>query len=212
MDYPWLDKLIICAAPENGTEDTSLDSPPDEETGTNVPVNVPDDSSNPDDVPNHDLAESITDSESTDTGVESPDADIETLKTQIENLKKQIEDLQADSDMQSELEIIKKRVDNIRSLNDPDLNDSIFQSASVEISYLKRAVRRFFIRTSFSGEKRTLIDKKIEQRPQMSRQEIAAEMSNEIGVNEQDIIDYIRNSEFRFRHRNQASVIDWESI
>lgn len=225
MDYPWLDRFVMHAAPEDEVGDPTLetppdegvteDIPPDEDTGTNEPVSAPEE--NPDEQPNPELAKDITDSEpmgDAGTGAETGGEDTSQLQTQIDDLKKQLEDLKSESDAKEQIEIIKKRLENLQVPDDPDLNDSIFQSASQEICYLRRAIRRYAKKLPLTGEQKDLINLKLEQQPEASFQEIAAEMSKEIGADEQNIIDYIRNSEFRFRHRHrrQSSVIDWEAI
>jgi len=193
MEYPWIDKFIV-----NSAEDT----PPDEETGTNQPVE-------PDEEPNPELAKDIVEGEPQETYIE-PET-INNLQTQIEDLQKQIEDLQKQDDLEVEIERIKNRLDNISVPDDTDLNDSLFQSASSKIKYLKRAIRRI---KPLNSEQITQINLKLEQKPQMSCQEIALDLAKTIGAKEQDIIDYIRNSEFRFRHRHwrESSVINWEEI
>lgn len=226
MEYPWLDKFVMHAAPEDmPLEPPVEDTPPDEATGTNEPVDVPADSANPDEQPNPDLAQDITESDPlSDIGTDAVDTSaqpvdtsaIDGMQTQIDDLKKQLEDLQSDYDMEGQIEILKKRLDNLQTLDDVDLNDSLNQSASSEISYIKRAIRRYQLKkTSLTGEQQTEINLKLEQHPQMSCQEIAAEIASSTGANEQDIIDFIRNSEFRFRHRHgphESSVIDWNIL
>lgn len=205
MEYPWIDKLLMQAAPAE-------DTPPDETTGTNEPVDVPADE-NPDEQPNPDLAQDIADMTPSDTGAE-PDADTNELQAEIDELKKQLEDLKSEQDVQSEIDELKRRLDTLQVPDDTDMNDSLFQSASLEIKYLKRAFRRIKRNCGLSGSQRSIIDMKLEQRPSMSNQAIAAELASIVKANEQDIFDYIMNSEFRFRHRHgpRSSVIDWNNI
>lgn len=226
MEYPWLDKFVMHAAPEDmPLEPPVEDTLPDETTGTNEPVDVPADSANPDEQPNPDLAQDITESDPlsdigmqpADTSAESVDTSaINEIQTQIDDLKKQLEDLQSDYDMEGEIEILKKRLDNLRTLDDSDLNDNLNQSASTQINYIKRAIRRYQLKKiALTGEQQTQINLKLEQNPEMSCQEIAAEIASNIGANEQDVIDFIRNSEFRFRHRHgprESSIIDWNIL
>ncbi|MDD5650074.1 MAG: hypothetical protein PHF86_06625 [Candidatus Nanoarchaeia archaeon] len=210
MEHPWFDRFIRQSAPAE-------DTPPDETTGTNEPVDVPadDPSVSPDEQPNPDLAQDIADMPATDTGAEAPsDAGTDALQSQIDELKKQLEDLQTDYDTQGEIDELKKRIDNLRVPDDIDMNDSLFQSAAIEINYLKRACRRLNRKCGLTGSQRTLINMRLEQHPTMSNQEIAAELASIVGAKQQDIFEYIMNSEFRFRHRHgpHASIIDWDAV
>jgi hypothetical protein len=212
MEYPWLDKFIFEAQqPE--------DTPPDEETGTNEPVNTTEE--NPDEQPDKSLAEDLTSTEDvlpdevtpTDAGTSF---DTSGLQSQIDGLKKKLEEIQKNFDLEEEINILKRKLENISVQDDTNLNDSIFQSACMKIKYIKRAVRRFLDKKArLYGKQQQLIETMLEQKPEMSSQEIAAQLTEIINMPEQDIIDFIRNSEFRFRHRRhgiEASIIDWKSL
>jgi hypothetical protein len=211
MEYPWLDKFVF---------EAQEDAPPDEETGTNEPVDVPaEEETNPEEEPSPELAKDLTEGDvlpdeatPTDTGV-----DTSGLQSQIDDLKKQLEEVQKSFNLEERLEDLKRRLENVSVPDSTDMNDSIFQSASSEIKYIKRAMRRFFIdkKAKLSGNQRQVIESVLEQKPEMTSQEIAAQLATTINASEQDIVDFIRNSEFRFRHRRhgiEASVIDWESF
>jgi phosphopantetheine adenylyltransferase len=186
MEYPWNDAFLIEAA---------------EDTGTNEPVDT-----TSEEEPDPELAQDLT-----ETG------DTSELQAEIDNLKKQIEELQKNFDLENEVKLLKKRLDNISMPSDTDLNDSINQSASREVKYIKRAVRRFLSKNKISGltsAQQDAIISRLEQHPQSSCQEISSQLSKEIGASEQDIFDFIRNSDYRFRHRHwrESSVIDWNVL
>lgn len=214
MNYPWVDNFIIQAAdPADPTQDEqpdAQDTPPDEATGTNEPVvtDETDPNADPSNEPDPSLAQDIADADPTMTDVEP---DTSGLQTQIEDLKKQIEDLKSENDMETQIQDLKRRLDNISVNDETNLNDDIFQSASREVNYIKRALRRV---SGLTGSQRQMIEAELEKKPQQSCQEIAANISKSIGASEQDIIDFIRNSDYRFRHRHapEASVIDWNSL
>jgi hypothetical protein len=48
----------------------------------------------------------------------------------------------------------------------------------------------------------------------MSCQQIAASLASKLNASEQDIFDFIRNTDYRFRHRHfrESSVIDWNAL
>lgn len=186
-----------------GAEDT----PPDPETGTNEPVSVGDmtDTENPEDQPDTSLAEDLT-------GTDSGD-----LQAQISELNAKIEELSKNFDLGKEVEILKKRLDNINIPSDSDLNDSLFQTASSDVKYIKRALRRVANKISkksnLNGEQQSLIISELEQNKDKTCQEVAFEFAKNLNVSEQDIIDFIRNTDYRFRHRERrASIIDWDSL
>jgi hypothetical protein len=216
MKYPWVDKFVMHAAPEDL---------PQEDTGTNEPV----DTTNTEDMPDSSLAEDLTgetiDQTNTDSQMDTtqPEESIDMtgndqLQQQIDDLKKQIDDLQGMFDLEEEVSILKKRIDNINIPDDPDMNDSIFQSASSEVKYIKRAMRRFVSKTKkqsgLTGDQEQLIINELEQTPELSCQEVAFKLAPQINVTEQDIVDFIRNTDYRFRHRHRrdASVIDWAQL
>jgi len=209
MDYPWLNKFVIEAQ-----EPLPKDSPPDESTGTNEPVDVPADEVNPEDQPNPELAGELTEGEPPTEDPGESLIDTSEFQTQIDDLKKQIEELQKGEDLQQEIEILKKKIDNVNPLDDTDLNDDIYQSASAKIKYLKRAMRRLARKAGLTGAQRQLIEAEMTQSHESTCQEIASKLAPKMNVSEQDIIDFIRNSEFRFRHRHgpRTSAIDWESL
>ncbi|MDD5650228.1 MAG: hypothetical protein PHF86_07430 [Candidatus Nanoarchaeia archaeon] len=210
MDYPWFDKFAIEAA-----EDTE----PDEETGTNEPVSVDDETENVEEQPDTEMAKDLTE----DTGTTESEpvvqdtVDVNNIQEQIDGLKTQIEDMQKNFDLEDEVKDLKRRIENISVPDETNTNDDIFQSASLQINYIKRSIRRFFrVKTSkLSGKQQKAIEDLLEQKPSMSSQEIALQLSKSINASDQDIIDFIRNSEFRFRHRRhgvEASVIDWNFL
>lgn len=197
MEYPWNDNFIVEAA-----EDTGTNEPVDttnEDTGTNEPVDTS--SEEPDPSLAKDLA-----------GIE----DTSNLQTEIDDLKKQIEDLQKKFDLETEVALLKKRLDNIHVKDDTDMNDSINQSACREVKYVKRAVRRLGKNkvSGLTSSQQNSIITMLEQHPQMSCQEIASQLSDELHASEQDIFDFIRNSDYRFRHRHfrESFVIDWKTL
>jgi len=212
MEYPWVDNIVI-AAPADATPvedtapaDTTLveDTPPDEETGTNEPVSI-------EDQPDPELANDLT---GEDQVSEQPVIETDTgIQTQIDDLKKQIEELNKDKNLQLKVDLLEKRLNNISVQDQTDLIGTIFQSASSEIKYIKRAIRRIK-QSSLSGEQQQLISNELEQTPELSCQEIAAKLAQKLNASEQDIIDFIRNTDYRFRHRHRrdASVINWDEI
>lgn len=193
MIYPWADNFIIQAEVK--------DTPPDETTGTNEPVESDITELDQQDQPDTALAEDLS-------GISEDDSDIQ---AQIDSLKSQIEELQKNFKLQDEVEILKKRIDNIFVNDDTDMNDSINQTAFIKIRHIKRSMRRL---ANLSSEQQQLIIAELEQTPELSCQEIAAKMTSQIKAKEQDIIDFIRNTDYRFRHRHRrdSSVIDWDYL
>jgi hypothetical protein len=205
-NYPWSEFLIEAAEPEK-------ESDPD--TGTNEPVDTgkkdedtpPDESVDTGAEPDPEMAEDLAGgapAEAVDTGAQK----------EIEELKKQIEELKKKFDLETEVKQLKKRLDNISFPEDVSLNDSINQSASREIKYIKRAIRRFFLKnktSSLTGNQQQYIISELDQHPSQSFQDLAAKLSPMIYASEQDIFDFIRNTDYRFRHRHvrESSVIDW---
>jgi hypothetical protein len=193
MEYPWNEFLIEAVVAE--------DTPPDEETGTNEPVDT-----------------STQDNENVEEDTSQEDTEDFTgdLQAQIDELKSQIEELMKKDDVENEIQRLKTRLDNLNIPDDPDMNDSIFQSASREIKYLKRALRRLGAvkKAELSGEQQELIINELEQRPERSCQEIAQDLAEKINADEQDIFDFIRNTDYRFRHRHrrESSIIDWDFL
>jgi len=198
MDYPWVDKFLFNAA-------EGEDTPPDEETGTNEPVNVP-----AEDEPDPELAQDLVGEENTE--------DQDDIQLQVDELRQQIEDLSKSLDIENELEVLKRRIDNFSIPDNTDLNDSIYQTAFSEIKYVKRALRRikesFKKQANLSSEQIEAIIIELENNSQLTCQEVAAKLSPVINANEQDIIDFIRNSDYRFRHRHRRfnSAIEWDKI
>lgn len=229
-NFSWFDNFIFVSADESAdqtetdsTEETSSDIPLEDTSDTTTDESDVDETTNeenPDDQPNADLAEDIANGTDEMPIEEAPNVDTDTnvdLQTQIEDLKKQIEGLQKDEDLEDKIETINKRLNNLQVPDDADLNDEIFQSSSSKIKLLKRAMRRISmsIKSSLSGEQQTKIIEELKQNPEMTCQEVAAKIHDDIKANEQDIIDFIRNSEFRFRHRHfheASSPIDWNDL
>jgi exonuclease VII large subunit len=199
MEYPWNTFLIEAAEPKDPNQ-------PDPDTGTNEPVDPGDvDTVDPTEQPDPSLAEDLV---TGDTGE---------LQAEVDDLKKQIEELTKKFDLETEVEQLKKRLDNVSVPDDTDLNDSINQSASREIKYIKRAVRRFLMKNKTSGltgSQQQRIISELEKQPDSSCQQISSQLAKELEVSEQDIFDFIRNSDYRFRHRHwrEASVIDWDFL
>jgi phosphomevalonate kinase len=185
MEYPWNNEIIIQAAES------------DPETGTNEPVGSPKGESttdSPEDQPDPSLAEQIV---SGDTGIDT--------QAQIDELKKQLEDMLKKFDLENEVQDLKKRLENIHVPDDTNMNDSLNQSASTQIKFVKRAIRRIMSKNvvaGLTGKQQQLITTELDQHPQLSCQQISAELSEKIGASEQDIFDFIRNSDYRFRHRH----------
>jgi hypothetical protein len=199
MEYPWNTFLIEAAEPKDPNQS-------DPNTGTNEPVDSGDvDTVDPTEQPDKSLAEDLVTSDSGE------------LQAEVDELKKQIEDLTKKFDLETEVELLKKRLDNVSVPDDTDMNDSLNQSASREIKYIKRAVRRFLLKnktSSLTGSQQQSIILELEKQPNSSCQQIASQLANDLKVSEQDIFDFIRNSDYRFRHRHwrEASVIDWNSL
>ena len=63
------------------------------------------------------------------------------LQEEIKKLKEQVDELTGEEKLQHEIDNLKKRMDNIVVQDDPNMNDSIYQSAS-KIAYVKRCLRR----------------------------------------------------------------------
>lgn len=199
--YSFNDKFLIEAAPED-------DAATKEDTGTNEPVTTPE----PEDTGE------AKDDEQPDTAmandlVGAPGED------DLEQLKKEVEELKKKFDVEDEVERIKKRLDNLSVPDDANLNDSIYQSAHKdEIRYIKRAIRRFLSKknaSSLTGEQQQKIITELDQNSDITNQQIAAKLSPVIHASEQDIFDFIRNTDYRFRHRHhrrEASVINWDEI
>ena len=203
--YPWTEFLIEAAEPDDkedkGTNEP-VDKKEDADTGTNEPVSEGDE-------PDKDMAEDLTNppSEAVDTGAQN----------EIEDLKKQIDELKKKFDIETEVEQLKKRLDNMSVVDEASLNDNINQSASSEIKYIKRALRRFLIKNKtagLTGHQQSCIISELDLHPTESNQALAAKLSSEINASQQDIIDFIRSTDYRFRHRHrrEASVIDWNEI
>ena len=54
-----------------------------------------------------------------------------------------MESISKEKDLQSQIDSLKKKLDNVNdTITNPDLNSSINQSASSEIAFVKRALRR----------------------------------------------------------------------
>jgi len=198
MEYPWMDNFIIYA-----------DSPADPETGTNEPVDIlentdepkePQDTGNPEDKPDPDLANEIA-------------GDSSDVQSQIDALKGQVEELSKNIDLQSQIDILKRKIENINVLDDADNNDNINQSANSKINYIKRAIRRLKSYNLTSEQQQQIISE-LEQSPQLANCEIALKLSPSIDASEQDIVDFIRSTDYRFRHRHrrESTVLDWNIL
>jgi len=205
MKYPWSDNFLIdlyskqAADPEDKPEDD----------GTNEPVDQPAEDTSTEDQPDPALAEDLTGD--ADMGGDTD------LQAEIDDLKKQLEDLKKENDLEAQVDRIKRRLDNVTVQDDADTNDSIFQSASKEVNYVKRAIRRISSKiknAGLTGAQQQLIITELDQHPQSSCQQIAASLASKLDVCEQDIFDFIRNSDYRFRHRHwrESSVIDWKAL
>jgi hypothetical protein len=169
---------------------------PTEDTGTNEPVEEPVDDAaiKPGDAPDPALAEGLAN-------------DTSEIDSQVDKMQKELDELQKKFNLENEVKILKRRLDNITVTDDTNMNDSLNQSAHREIRYVKRAMRRlmskYFKEGSLSSVQEDKIISELETNPQLSGQEIAAKLSSEIKAKEQDIFDFIRNTDFRFRHRHR---------
>jgi len=105
-------------------------------------------------------------------------------------------------DLQTEVDILKKRLENVHVPDETDLNDTLNQTAS-KISFVKRAIRRILSKKScLSGEQQQLITTELDQHPQLSCQQMSSKLAKELGASEHDIYDFIKNSDYRYRHRH----------
>lgn len=170
-----------------------------EPDGTNEPVEQPADDpsadeTSPEDQPDPSLAQDIA-------------GDNSDLDTKIETLQKELDELQKKYDLENEVNLLKRRLDNLNIVDDTNLNDSLNQSAKLEIKFVKRAIRRIKSKIikegNLSSSQQNKIILELETNPQLTSQEIAAKLSSDIKAKEQDIFDFIRNSDFRFRHRHR---------
>lgn len=195
MEYPWNKEILIQAA-EPETEEPKVDSEPDPESGTNEPVGAPEGDVPAEDKPDPELAGDIA-------GTEPSGSDVQ---TQIEDLKKQLDEINKKFDLETEVNILKKRLENVHVPDETDLNDSLNQTAS-KISFVKRAIRRILSKKScLTGAQQQLITTELDQHPQLSCQQMSAKLAKELGASEQDIYDFIRYSDYRYRHRHWREI------
>jgi hypothetical protein len=217
---PFNEKLLFEAAdPE---EDTTADAPEDtstEDTGVDEPVaDVPVEDTGTDTTDtgtNEPVEEPVDDTTAEPKPGDAPDPalaqdlgnDTSEINSQVDKMQKELDELQKKFNLEDEVKVLKRRLDNITVTDDANLNDSLNQSACREIKFVKRAMRRlmskYFKEGSLSSIQEDRIISELEANPQLTGQEIAAKLTLEIRAKEQDIFDYIRNTDFRFRHRHR---------
>jgi hypothetical protein len=87
-------------------------------------------------------AEQSTDSQQGDPAQQTESTSgIESLQKEIKDLKSQIEKLNGEEKMKNDIKELKEKLDNVVVQHNPNLNETIYQTAS-KIKYFKRAMRR----------------------------------------------------------------------
>jgi len=214
MDYPFLNHLLFQAAdPEDPSTDTPAEDPAADEA-TDAPVeDTPQEDApvDPEDLPVGSEALGDTTETPAEGGPdlnaivgETGQADVDALKQEIDSLKKKIKELEGNFDLETEMDQIKKRLDNLNVPDDADINDNLFESGSTELKQIKRAMRRMFAKKAdLSGQQQEKIILEIRTNPQLSYQQLAKKLSSMINANEQDIFDYLSNLGHEYKHRHR---------
>ena len=68
--------------------------------------------------------------------------DVEMLKKEIKDLKEKVEKLSGEEKLKAEIEMLKKKMENFNYPEDPNMNDTFFQSARSKVRHAQRIYRR----------------------------------------------------------------------
>lgn len=69
--------------------------------------------------------------------------ELDEIKNEMKQLKEKMNQLTGEEKMQHEIDVLKRRLNDLQVPDDADLSDSIFQSASIKVAHIKREIRRF---------------------------------------------------------------------
>jgi hypothetical protein len=211
----WLDDLIIKTALDSAMPGGQNDV---NEVIKSIPVGVPSGQDVPDpedidiefdQVDKQEDIEKKQEDEGGDEG-EKPEAEAESspppqpdvtseeqLKNQLEALKKQVEQLKTDKDVSQQLDDLKKQIDRIQVPNrNPDLNGSLFQSASMKIRHSRRKLRRICAnhiqkKSFFNTKQIELMENYTKTYPELGYNQLANLISKEIFLNPHEIYFYL---------------------
>jgi hypothetical protein len=120
--------------------------------------------------------------------------DVSKVVNDLKDLKKQVKELYTEKDLQSQLDVLKRRIEDIQIPDEANLNSTMFQSAS-KIGYVKREWRRFKAQLSkksvLTGPQRSTIENYLNQHFEMSYPELAAFIAQRVNADKGEVFCYL---------------------
>lgn len=121
-----------------------------------------------------------------------PSSEIESLKKEIKDLKGQIEKINGEEKLKNDIKELREKLDNVVVQHNPDLNQTINQSAS-KIKYFKRAMRR--ISKKASNE----FDDYAKEVAKGIFEKVGPSLKKYMGITEKTILEDIDNEDLRMK-------------